>query len=199
MAESITITDNRSGESLEIPIENGGVSAAQWSKLLPGIWFYDPGFVSTAACESSITYLDGDEGILRYRGYPIEQLAEKSTYLEVAYLLLNGELPHRGPVRRVATRDHHSTPSSTRTFASASSRASTTTPTRWACWSRRWPPCPPSTSTPRTSSTPSPATSRSSGSSPRCRPWPPPPTASAWACRSSTRTTRCPSPPTSSR
>jgi citrate synthase len=93
VAESITITDNRSGESLEIPIENGGVSAAQWSKLLPGIWFFDPGFVSTAACESSITYLDGEEGILRYRGYPIEQLAENSTYLEVAYLLLNGELP----------------------------------------------------------------------------------------------------------
>ena len=93
MAESITITDNRTGESLEIPFENGGISAAQWSKVLPGVWFYDPGFVSTAACESSITYLDGDEGILRYRGYPIEQLAEGSTYLEVAYLLLNGELP----------------------------------------------------------------------------------------------------------
>ncbi len=93
MAESITIIDNRNGESLEIPFEHGGISAAQWSKLLPGVWFYDPGFVSTAACESSITYLDGDEGILRYRGYPIEQLAENSTYLEVAYLLLNGELP----------------------------------------------------------------------------------------------------------
>ena len=93
MAESITITDNRTGESLEIPFENGGISAAQWSKLLPGVWFYDPGFVSTAACESSLTYLDGDEGILRYRGYPIEQLAENSTYLEVAYLLLNSELP----------------------------------------------------------------------------------------------------------
>ncbi len=93
MAESITITDNRTGESHEIPIENGGVSAAQWSKLLPGIWFYDPGLVSTAVCESSITYLDGEEGILRYRGYPIEQLAEQSTYLEVAYLLLKGELP----------------------------------------------------------------------------------------------------------
>ncbi len=93
MTESITITDNRTGESLEIPFENGGISAAQWSKLLPGVWFYDPGFVSTAACESSITDLDGDEGILRYRGYPIEQLAESSTYLEVAYLLLNSELP----------------------------------------------------------------------------------------------------------
>ena len=93
MADSITVTDNRSGETLEIPIVNGGVAAAEWSKILPGVWFYDPGFMSTAACESAITYLDGDAGILRYRGYPIEQLAEQSTYLEVAYLLLNGELP----------------------------------------------------------------------------------------------------------
>jgi citrate synthase len=94
VAESITIIDNRTGESLEVPFENGGISAAQWSKLLPGTWFYDPGFTSTAACESAITFLDGEEGILRYRGYPIEQLAEDSTYLEVAYLLLNGELPN---------------------------------------------------------------------------------------------------------
>ena len=93
MAESITIIDNRTGNQLEIPIDHGGVAATEWSKLLPGIWFYDPGFVSTAACESTITYLDGDEGILRYRGYPIEELAENSTYLEVAYLLLHGELP----------------------------------------------------------------------------------------------------------
>ena len=70
------------------------MSPAEWSKLLPGVWFYDPGFMSTAACESAITYLDGDAGILRYRGYPIEQLAENSTYLEVAYLLLKGELPN---------------------------------------------------------------------------------------------------------
>ena len=93
MTDSITITDNRNGESIEIPIMNGGVSASEWSKLLPGVWFYDPGFMSTAACESAITYLDGEAGILRYRGYPIEQLAENSTYLEVAYLLLYGELP----------------------------------------------------------------------------------------------------------
>ena len=94
MAESITITDNRSGESMEIPIVNGGVAAEEWAKLLPGVWFFDPGFMSTAACESAITYLDADAGILRYRGYPIEQLAENSTYLEVAYLLLRGELPN---------------------------------------------------------------------------------------------------------
>jgi len=96
VTDSITITDNRTGESLEIPFENGGIPATQWGKLLPGVWFYDPGFVSTAACESSITFLDGDEGILHYRGYPIEQLAEQSTFLEVAYLLLNGELPSPG-------------------------------------------------------------------------------------------------------
>jgi citrate synthase len=93
VAESITITDNRTGESLEIPFQNGGIAAEDWSKLLPGVWFYDPGFVSTAACESAITYLDGEAGILRYRGYPIEQLAESSNFLEVAYLLLNSELP----------------------------------------------------------------------------------------------------------
>jgi len=91
--ESITITDNRTGESREIPILNGGVPATEFSKLLPGVWFYDPALLSTAACESSITYLDGENGILRYRGYPIEQLAEEANFLEVAYLLLNGELP----------------------------------------------------------------------------------------------------------
>ncbi|MGH9082811.1 MAG: citrate synthase [Acidimicrobiales bacterium] len=96
MTESITITDNRTGESIEIPIANGGVAAADWSKVLPGVWFYDPGFMSTAPCQSAVTFLDGEAGILRYRGYPIEQLAERSTYLEVAYLLLHGELPTTG-------------------------------------------------------------------------------------------------------
>ena len=93
MPETVTITDNRTGESVEVPISNGGVDATQWSKLMPGIWFYDPSFGVTAAASSSITELDGENGILRYRGYPIEQLAENSTYLEVAYLLINGELP----------------------------------------------------------------------------------------------------------
>jgi citrate synthase len=93
VAESITIRDNRNGESIEIPIVDGGIAADEWAKLLPGIWFYDPAFMTTAAAESSITFIDGDEGKLEYRGYPIEQLAEKSTYLEVAYLLLHGELP----------------------------------------------------------------------------------------------------------
>ena len=93
VAESITITDNRTGESIEVPILDGGVDAAEWRKLLPGIWFYDPALMTTASTSSAITELDGENGILRYRGYPIEQLAEQSTYLEVAYLLIHGELP----------------------------------------------------------------------------------------------------------
>jgi len=93
--DSITITDNRTGESVEVPIVGGGVDSAAWRKLLPNVWFFDPGFMTTAAASSSITELDGEQGILRYRGYPIEQLAERSSYLEVAYLLLHGELPTR--------------------------------------------------------------------------------------------------------
>ena len=93
MSESITITDNRTGESVEIPIENGAVDAGAWKKFLPGTWFLDPAFSTTASTESAITYLDGANGVLQYRGYPIDQLAENSTHLEVAYLLINGELP----------------------------------------------------------------------------------------------------------
>ncbi len=93
MAESITVTNNQTVESREIPIVNGGVSAAEFSKLVPGVWFHDPGFMVTSQAESAITYLDGEAGILRYRGYPIEQLAENSTFIEVAYLLVHGELP----------------------------------------------------------------------------------------------------------
>ncbi|MFP5254879.1 MAG: citrate synthase [Acidimicrobiia bacterium] len=93
MADSITITDNRTGESVEVPIVNGGVDAAAWRKLMPGTWFFDPALMTTASTSSSITDLDGENGILRYRGYPIEQLAEQSNYLEVAYLLIHGELP----------------------------------------------------------------------------------------------------------
>jgi len=94
VSETITITDNRTGNTVEVPIVNGGVDAAAWRKLVPGTWFVDPSFSTTASCESAITDLDGTNGILRHRGYPIEQLAEKSTFLEVAYLLINGELPN---------------------------------------------------------------------------------------------------------
>jgi citrate synthase len=93
--ESITITDNRTGKSVDVPIVDGGIDAAALRGLAPGVWFYDPAFMTTAACSSAVTYLDGEAGILRYRGYPIEQLAERSNYLEVAYLVLKGELPNK--------------------------------------------------------------------------------------------------------
>ncbi|MFZ9726890.1 MAG: citrate synthase [Ilumatobacteraceae bacterium] len=94
MAETITIIDDRTGKQVTVPITGGAFSSSALRQLDPKLRMYDPAFLSTAACKSAITYLDGDEGILRYRGYPIEQLAEKSTFLEVAYLLLNGELPN---------------------------------------------------------------------------------------------------------
>jgi citrate synthase len=94
--DTITITDDRTGKTVTVPIEGGVFSSAALRELDPTLYCYDPAYLSTASCKSAITYLDGDAGILRYRGYPIEQLAEKSTYLEVAYLLMNGELPDVG-------------------------------------------------------------------------------------------------------
>jgi citrate synthase len=95
MADTFTIIDNRTGKQVEVPIVDGGISSKAIRELDPGMWVYDPAYMQTASCKSAITYIDGDAGILRYRGYPIEQLAEKSTFLEVAYLLLNGELPNK--------------------------------------------------------------------------------------------------------
>jgi len=93
--ESFTITDNRSGQSVTVPIVDGTISSAALRELDKGMWFYDPAYLSTANCESKVTYIDGAKGILRYRGYPIEQLAEQSSFLEVCYLLLHGELPNQ--------------------------------------------------------------------------------------------------------
>ena len=93
MADTITIIDDRTGKKVTVPINGGTFSSSALRELDPNLFMYDPAYLSTASCASAITYLDGDNGVLRYRGYPIEQLAEKSTFLEVAYLLLNGELP----------------------------------------------------------------------------------------------------------
>lgn len=96
--ETITVTDNRTGKTYELPIKDGTIRAMDLRQIKTGaddfgLMTYDPAFMNTASTRSSITYIDGDKGILHYRGYPIEQLAEKSTYLETAYLILNGELP----------------------------------------------------------------------------------------------------------
>ncbi len=97
-AEFLTVTDSRTAKSYELPIENGTIKAMDLRQIKSsagdfGLMSYDPAFMNTASCQSRITFIDGDRGILRYRGYPIEQLAEKSNYLEVAYLILNGALP----------------------------------------------------------------------------------------------------------
>jgi citrate synthase len=97
-ANSLTITDNRTGKQYEIQIENETIRATDLRRIKVeeddfGLMTYDPAFMNTAACKSRITFIDGDKGILRYRGYPIEQLAEKSNYLETAFLILYGELP----------------------------------------------------------------------------------------------------------
>jgi citrate synthase len=98
MPDTLTITDNRTGKQYEVPIEHGTIRAMDLRQIRTspddfGLMTYDPAFQNTAACKSAITYIDGDKGILLYRGYPIEQLAEQSTYLETAYLILFGDLP----------------------------------------------------------------------------------------------------------
>jgi citrate synthase len=96
--DTLTITDNRTNQNYVIPIHHGTIRAMDLRKIRTGpddfgLMTYDPAYVNTASCQSAVTFLDGEKGILRYRGYPIEQLAETCSYLEVAYLLLNGELP----------------------------------------------------------------------------------------------------------
>src|SRR6059036_2655258 len=91
MADTLTVIDNRTGKKAELRIEHGAIHATDLAQL--GLVSYDPALLNTAACKSKISYIDGDRGILRYRGYPIEELAEKSSFLETAYLIVKGELP----------------------------------------------------------------------------------------------------------
>ena len=109
MAESLTITDNRTGKQYELPITDGTIRATDLRKIKVeeddfGMMTYDPAFMNTAACRSRITFIDGDKGILLYRGYPIEQLAERSDFLETAFLILFGELPREGDLKDWAHR-----------------------------------------------------------------------------------------------
>jgi citrate synthase len=102
--DTLTVTDNRTGQNYTLPVENGTIRAMDLRKIKTGpedfgLMTYDPAFMNTASCRSAITYIDGDRGILRYRGYPIEVLAEHCTYLEVAYLLLFGELPNESQLQ----------------------------------------------------------------------------------------------------
>ena len=107
-SNTLTITDNRTEKTYEVPIADGTIRATDLRKIKVsgddfGLMTYDPAFMNTASCRSSITFIDGDKGILEYRGYPIEQLAEKSTYLETAFLLLNGHLPSKDELQLAHT------------------------------------------------------------------------------------------------
>jgi citrate synthase len=108
MADTLTITDNRTGKQYELPITDGAIRATDLRQIRAGnddtgLVTYDPAFMNTAACRSRITYIDGDKGILEYRGYPIEQLAEHSTYLETSYLIIFGELPTDAQLKQWTT------------------------------------------------------------------------------------------------
>src|SRR5262245_20861565 len=108
MADTLTITDNRTGKQYDIPVTDGAVRATDLRQIKvaqddQGLCTYDPAFMNTAACRSRITFIDGDKGILQYRGYPIEQLAEHSTYLETSYLIIFGELPTESQLKEWTT------------------------------------------------------------------------------------------------
>ena len=165
--DTLSITDNRTGQTYEVEITDETIKAMDLRQIKVneddfGMMTYDPAYTNTASCRSSITYIDGEAGILEHRGYPIEELCEKSTYLEVAYLLIFGELPTAAQLDRwVYDVTHH-------TFVHEDikamlSRASATTPTRWGSCSPRSARCRPSTRTRRRSTTTRSATWRRSG------------------------------------
>ena len=106
--DSLTIVDNRTGRTYEIPVQEGTIRAADLRQIKSGpddfgLMSYDPAYLNTAACRSAISFIDGDKGILRYRGYPIEELAEKASFLEVAYLLIYGKLPNAAEWKEFST------------------------------------------------------------------------------------------------
>jgi hypothetical protein len=113
--DTLTITDNRTGKVYELPIQLGTIKALDLRQIKVsesdfGLMTYDPALTNTASCKSRITFIDGDRGILNYRGYPIEQLAEKSQYLETAYLILHGDLPAKAPYEAFVHSITHHTP-----------------------------------------------------------------------------------------
>ncbi len=192
-ANTLTITDNRTGKSYEVPIEHDTIKAdaLRQIKVNPsdfGMMTYDPAFMNTASCKSAITYIDGDAGILQYRGIPIEQLAEQSTYLETAYLIMYGELPNK---EQLATWTYEITH---HTFLHENIKQIMQA-FRYDAHPMGMfisivaPLCPPSIPKRATSKTRKCARSKSIASSPKCRPSPPSPIAIIAACRTSTLTT----------
>ena len=165
--DTLTVTDNRTGETYEVPITDGTVKAMDFRQMKVdeddfGLMTYDPAYTNTASCRSEITYIDGEAGILQHRGYSIEELCEHATYLEVAYLLVCGELPTKQQLDEWV---HEIT---IHTYVHENMRgvprpASATTRTRWGCCSAASARSRPSTRTRRRSTTRPSATWRPSG------------------------------------
>ena len=200
--DSLTITDNRTGKTYEVPITDGTIRALDLRQIKAsaddfGLMTYDPAFTNTASCKSRITFIDGDKGILNYRGYPIEELAEKSNYLETAFLILYGELPTKDEYATWVHNITHHTMVHENIKELMGGFATTRTP--WACSAPRWRRSRPSIPRPRTSTIPRSATTRSSGSSRRCPRWRPSPSATPWACPTPIPTTTSPTAATSCR
>src|SRR6266700_5099664 len=135
---TLQVTDGRTGRRYVIPIRDGAIHATDLRQIKMtdgdgGLLSYDPAFLNTASCRSAITFIDGERGILRYRGYPIEELAEQRSFLDVAHLLINGELPDKAEAGAwIEQITHHTFIHET---SRSSSTASTTMPIRWASWS----------------------------------------------------------------
>jgi citrate synthase len=175
-SETLSVTDNRTGKQYEVPIDDGTVRAMAFRDIKVsdddfGLMTYDPAFLNTASCRSAITYIDGAAGVLEYRGYPIEQLCEQSTYLEVAYLLVHGELPTQAELDEwvhqitIHTFVHENVKQFIQGFRHDAHPmgmllASATTPTRWECCSAPSARSRPSTPTQTTSRTRTTARSR---------------------------------------
>ena len=134
--DSLSITDNRTGKKYDVPISHGTIRAMDLRQIKVeghdfGVMNYDPAFLNTAACISKVTFIDGDQGILRYRGYSIEELAEKSTYIETAYLILMAscQAGRNWKIGSITSRITHSSTKASRNFWTGF----TTTPTPWGC------------------------------------------------------------------
>ena len=136
-SNTLTVTDNRTDRTYTLPIEDGTVRAMDFRQIKTGaddfgLMLYDPAFMNTASCRSSITFIDGERGILEYRGYPIEALAEHCTFLEVAYLLLFGDLPNEAGAGKLGPRNHPPHHAA-RDHQEVHGGLSATMPTPWRC------------------------------------------------------------------
>ena len=193
MADTLTITDNRTGKQYEIPITDGTIRAMDLRQIKVdpddfGLMSNDPAFLNTASCRSAITFIDGGKGILRYRGYPIEQLAEQGTFIETAYLLLDGNLPTETELVtwREDVSHHVMLHENIKKFMEGFG----TTPIPWGSSSAASAPSRRSTQTPRRSTTRPLGADKRSDSLRRCRASPPTRTATASVSRTCIRMVR---------